>query len=94
MAVAKARPSVVSIIVRTLISIVFLAVYFWFALPPLNLRAPAFWTFAFFGAAVIAVIFLVGNFVTGISAKRHKNGTVEIDGQALKSMFGRFPLSV
>ena len=94
MAVAKARPSVVSIIVRTLISIVFLAVYFWFALPPLNLRAPAFWTFAFFGAAVIAVIFLVGNFVTGISAKRHKNGTVEIDGQALKSMFGRFPLAV
>lgn len=51
-----------SLAVRTLLSLLFVFLYFWFTLPPINLRSPAFWAFAVISAAVVTVIFSLGGF--------------------------------
>ena len=54
--------TLVSFALRTLLSALFVFLYFWFVLPPLHPRAPAFWTFLVISAAVITVIFSFGGF--------------------------------
>lgn len=94
MVAVKSRLSVGSLILRTLLSLLFVFAYYWFALPPLNLRSPDFWVFLFVSAAVVSVIFLLGNIVLNAVTKKRKTATVEIDGSAIKGLFRKFPLVV
>ncbi len=50
-----------SIAAKTLVSLVFLFLYYWVALPPLHWRAPAFWAFAVISMLVITAVFSIGS---------------------------------
>lgn len=54
--------TVVSFLLRTLLSALFVFLYFWFVLPPLHPRAPGFWAFLVISAVVVTVIFTIGGF--------------------------------
>jgi len=50
-----------AITAKTLVSLVFVFLYYWFILPPLHWRAPAFWAFAVISMLVITAIFSIGS---------------------------------
>ncbi len=68
-----------TIALEVLASLLFLFLYYWFALPPLHWRSPAFWTFAVISAVVITAIFSIGSLfriLRGIEAiKERKDNT-------------------
>lgn len=61
-------------ILRILVSLILIFLIFWFTLPPLNLRSPEFWTFAFWSLIIVVVVNFTGkllSFLRGL--KREEN---------------------
>ncbi len=76
----------VSFTLRTLLSLLFVFLYYWFVLPPLHPRAPAFWAFVVISAAVITVIFSLGGFIHSL---RQMEFVKDRQGKAVVSGMGR-----
>lgn len=75
----KKKP--LSIIIRTLISLAVLFVYYWFKLPAINLRSPDFWQFLIVAIIVFVVINAFSQIVSALrDFKERANGTVSIEG--------------
>ncbi len=75
-----------SLALRTLVSLVFLFLYYWFALPPIHLRSPAFWIFAVISIAVITVIFSLGGLFRSL---RQTEFVKDKKGKIIVGGFGR-----
>lgn len=61
-------------VLRILVSLILIFLIFWFTLPPLNLRSPEFWTFAFWSLIIVVVVNFAGkllSFLRGL--KREEN---------------------
>lgn len=52
----KEKRSVLSVIIRILISLLIIFAYYWFCLPPINLRSPEFWFFVGFAIVVFVAV--------------------------------------
>ncbi|MBE6757592.1 MAG: CvpA family protein [Ruminococcaceae bacterium] len=68
-----------SFIVKASISLIFLFLYYWFALPPLHWRSPAFWAFAVISTLVITVVFSLGRLfrmVRNMETVKNRKGNV------------------
>ncbi len=66
---------------EVLFSLVFLFLYYWFFLPPLHWRSPAFWLFVFVSALVITALFSVGSIfrvVKNLETVHNAKGTAVI----------------
>ena len=50
-----------TITVQTLVSLLFVFLYYWFILPPIHWRSPAFWAFAVISMLFITAVFSVGS---------------------------------
>lgn len=64
---------------KTLVSLVFLFLYYWFALPPLHWRSPAFWAFAVISTVVITAVFSLGHMfrlVQNIETVKNRKGHI------------------
>ena len=58
--VKNGRSTALSVFIRSVLSLLFIFLYFWFDLPPINLRSPQFWAFAVISMIVVTVIFSIG----------------------------------
>ena len=58
--VKNGRSTALSVFIRSALSLFFIFLYFWFDLPPINLRSPQFWAFAVICMIVVTVIFSIG----------------------------------
>ncbi len=74
-----------SVSLRILACALFLFVYFWFALPPINLRSPDFWSFLILSVIVCFVINAFGSLIGFIKNTVNNNGSRAFSKNDIKS---------
>lgn len=78
------KSSVKSKVISTAISVVAVALLYWFWLPPINLRSPTFWTFVLTGVVIFLVVFSIAGIGASVKSATQETSVVDFGGTKVR----------